>query len=238
MLNHQQRQRVDVEVARLDVRIVRPDFVKHALPQGVTLRHRITLVGHADPRAPVRARVIEGVSNDAVHAFVGVDLLLNGHFVLGASLEAAADAHVQPFRVLAKHDEVHVGRSLPFERTQPLVQQLHRTIVDIEIQLEAGAQQNVAGVAVVRHPRIAERADQDRVELVPQHGIAIGRNRDAGGQIVIGAPRQRLQHERATKHFADRAKHLDGFGGDIDADAVARYDRYAHLVIGWFHQLL
>ena len=176
----------------------------------------------------VRACVLEGMSHDPVHALVGVDLFLNRHFVFGAGLEAAADADVRALGVLAKHDEVHIGRRLPLQRAQPLVKQCHRTMVDVEIQLEAGAQQNVAGVAVVRHARVAQRADEDRVELVAQHGIAVGRNRDAGGQIVIGAPGQRFEHDLTPEHVADRAKHFDGFGRDIHSDPVTRDDGDTH----------
>ena len=83
-------------------------------------------------------------------------------------LEAAADADVQPFGVLAEHDEVDVRRAAPLQRAEPLVEQLDRPVVDVEIELEARAEQDVARVAVVGHARIAERADEDRVELPQQ----------------------------------------------------------------------
>ena len=62
------------------------------------------------------------------------------------------------------------------ERAQPLVEQLHRPVVDVEIELEARAEQDVARVAVVGHARIAERADEDRVEVVAQHVVAVRRD--------------------------------------------------------------
>ena len=66
------------------------------------------------------------------------------------------------------------------ERAEPLVEQLHRPVVDVEIELEARAEQDVARVAVVGHARIAERADEDRVELPRSSVVAVRRNRDAG----------------------------------------------------------
>ena len=41
---------------------------------------------------------------------------------------------------------------------------------------------------LVLHARIAERADQDRVEVAAQHREAVRRHRDAVAQIAVGAP--------------------------------------------------
>ena len=54
--------------------------------------------------------------------------------------------------------------------------------------------------------RIAERADEDRVELVPQHVVAVGRNRDAGLQEVVRAPGQHFEIERAAEDLGRRAR--------------------------------
>ena len=60
--------------------------------------------------SPCGLRVLERVADDAVHALVGVDLFLDRDFVVGAGLEAAADADVHALGVLAEHDEVDVRR--------------------------------------------------------------------------------------------------------------------------------
>ena len=167
-----------------------------------------------------RARELEGVTDDTVHALPGVHFLLDRDLVLGARLEASADADVQPLGVLAEHHEVDIRGRASFERAQALVEQLHRPVVDVEIELEAGAEQDVARVAVVGHARIAERADEDRVEL-PQRVVAAGRQGHAGLQVVIGAPRQQLEPQRDPEALLDRAQDLDRFGGHLAADAVA-----------------
>ena len=166
------------------------DFLEHALPQRVALLHRVALVGHADLGQPRGRRVCERVTHDPVHALVGVDLFLDRHLVGRAGLEAAADADVHALGVLAKHDEVDVRAATILQRRQPIVQQADRTVVDVEIELEAGAEQDVARVAIVGHARIAERTDEDRVELVAQHAIAAWRERLAGCEKVVRAPRQ------------------------------------------------
>ena len=114
-----------------------------------------------------------------------------------------------------KTDEVHVGARAALERTESIVEQAHRPVVHVEIELESSAEQDVARVAVVGHTRIAERADEDRVERA-QRVVAVRRNRFARGEIVIGAPRQMMQIDAA-----DRLEDLHRLGDHLFADAVA-----------------
>ena len=90
------------------------------------------------------------------------------------------------------------GRAI-LERTEPLVEQLDRPVVDVEVELEARAEQDVARVPVVGHARIAERADEDRVELSRSIVVAVGRHGIAGREVVVGAPRQVLEVERPAE---------------------------------------
>ena len=200
---------------RLHVRILCFQLVKDALPKRVAVRHGVALVGHAHTAQAARPRELEGVADDAVDALVGVDLFLYRDFVRSAGLEAAAHAHIDPFGVLAEHDEVHVAARPVLQRAQPVVQQLDGPIVDVQIQLEAGAKEDVAGMAVIRHPRVPQRAHQNRVNR-SERVVAAWRNRHAGLQIVVGAPRQFLEFEAANG-----AEHLDRLRGHLAADAVA-----------------
>ena len=115
------------------------------------------------------------MADDAVHALVGVQLFLDRDFVVCAGLEAPADADIEPLGVLAEDDEVDVVWPAVLERTETLVEQPHRPVVDVEVELEARAEQDVARVAIVGHARIAKRADEDRVEAAQA-----GRSRPAG----------------------------------------------------------
>jgi hypothetical protein len=165
ILDEHQRQGVDVKVRGLDRRVVRPQLVEHALPERVPLAHRVALVGHADTRTTGSRGVLEGVRDDAMNARIGVELRLQSDFVVCVWLEPAAHAHVQALGVFAEDDEVDIGRAATLERTQTLVEQPDGTIVHIEVELEPCAEQDVARMAVVGHARIAERADEDRIEL-------------------------------------------------------------------------
>ena len=66
------------------------------------------------------------------------------------------------------------------------------------------------------HPRIAERADQDRIEGAQQI-VATRRDRLACRKKVIGAPRQVVHI-----HAAERLQHFDSLSDDLRPDAVAR----------------
>ena len=198
----------------------------------MALRHGVALVRHADARQAIGRRVVERVLDDAVDALVGVDLFLNRDFILGARLEPPADVHVDAFRVFAEDDEVHIVWAALLERTQPLVEESDGTLIHVQIELKADAEEDVARVAHVGNARIAERADVDRVELVAQPRVAVRRQADARLQIIVGAVRQHLEIQLASEHLAHRTNHLHGLGGHVDADAVARNHRYSHLVIG------
>ena len=89
------------------------------------------------------------MSNDAVHAFIGVDLFLHCDLVDSAGLEAATDTHVETLGVFTKHHEIDVCRSAILQRAQSRVEQTHRTIVDVEIEFEADTEQDVTRVAIV-----------------------------------------------------------------------------------------
>ena len=169
--------------------------------------------------SPRARRELERVTDDPVDALAGVELLLDGDLVVGARLEASADADVEPFGVLAEHHEVDVLRLAALERAQPLVEQLHRAVVDVEVELEARAEQDVARVAVVGHAWIAERADEDGVELAQQI-VAVGRDRDAGRKIMVRTPGQ-LSIQTAARTIAGRVDGVHRLSSNFFADAVA-----------------
>ena len=96
----------------------------------------------------------------------------------GALLEDAADGDVEALGVLAEDDEVDVLRRLPLERREPLVEESRGALVHVEIELEAHPEQDVARVLVAGHARVAERADEDRVEVAAEALHLGGGDRD------------------------------------------------------------
>ena len=131
--------------------------------------------------------MLERVTHNPVHALVGVDLFLNRDLVWRASFESSTDAHIHAFSVLAKDHEIHVGACAALQRTEAIVEQVDRPVIDVQVELESGAEQDIARVPVVGHARIAQCANQDGVKR-SKRVVAVRGNRLAGGQIVIGAP--------------------------------------------------
>ena len=158
------------------------------------------------------------MTDDAVDASIRVHLFLDRHFVLGPCAKAAARADIQAFGVLAEHDEVDVAPAAVLQRTETIVEQTDRAIVHVQIELEPRPQEDVARVAIVGHARIAERADEDRVEGA-QRVVAAGWNGDAGLEVIVGAPRQRLELEAA-----EGRENGNDFGHDVPADPVPGND--------------
>jgi hypothetical protein len=222
--DHEERQRIDVDMPRLDAGMARRHLAKDALPQRMPLRHRVALVGHADARQPMRTRVVERVRDDAMDAFVGVDLLLHRDFIRRARLESPADAGVQALGVLPKDDEIHVLRRTALQRTQPLVEQADWAVVGVEVQLEPDAEQDVAGVPLIRHARVTDGANENRVVVVPQPRIFPGRQRLTGGQIVLRPVRQSLEVEGAVGRVTDGTQHLQRFRRHVAADPISGND--------------
>jgi hypothetical protein len=48
------------------------------------------------------------------------------------------------------------------------VEELNRSKVDVQVQTEPQPQQDVAGMLVARHPRVAKSAEEDGVHIVAE----------------------------------------------------------------------
>ncbi len=134
-----------------------------------------------------------------------------------AHLEVAAHVHVNAFGVFADDGEVDVvGRGV-LQRTERSVEQLDRTHVGVEVHLEAHAQQNFLGVNVGGHAGIAERADEDGVEVAGQHVKAVGRNGGAVDEVAVGSPVKGGELDGRARG----ANHFERVRDDFLADTVS-----------------
>ena len=179
-------------MVRLDALILRRHFPEYPLPEVVSEAQDVALVRHRDlwllpalsPTVP--RRVAKGMPDDPFHPLAGVDVLLDGDLVGGSLLEVPSHPHVKALRVLPEDHEVDLLASPLLERAQPAGQAAHGSLVHIQVQMEAGAEQDVRGVLHVRHPGIAKGAHQDRVESAEFLQGARGK-RLAGAQVPFGA---------------------------------------------------
>ena len=112
--------------------------------------------------------VLERVANDALHALSGVDVLLNGNFVGGVLLEDPANTDIQAFGVLPENDQADVFLGAAAKRRESLVKQLHGPRVDVEVQLESQAKQNIGCVLIGGDARVAQGPKKNGVKFVAQ----------------------------------------------------------------------
>jgi len=176
----------------------------------------------AGATAEVRASEVEGVADDALDAFARVDILLEGDLVGGALLKEAADTDVEAFGVLAEDHEVDVGEGAVAERGEARMEKFGGAGVDVEVELETQAEEDVGGVPVGRHPGIAEGAKEDGVKFVAEYFDGAFGEGDVFAEVLVGTPVELDEFEGAVAPGGGGADHLDGHGGHFPADAVAR----------------
>ena len=118
--------------------------------------------------------VLEGVTDAAFHALSRIDRFLDRYLVGRAFLEHAARAGIEPFRVLTHDDEVDILRLFILQRRFNAGEQLHRTEVDIQVEVEPQPKEN----AFLKDPRfhvgMTDGTEKDGVERPQVSGGMIG----------------------------------------------------------------
>src|SRR5437667_11300174 len=101
--------------------------------------HGVGLVAHAQALPTVLPGVLERVTNDALHALSGDDVLLNGNFVWGVLLEDPANTDIQAFGVLPENDQADVFLAGSAHIEKSPASQLHASRVAVELLLQGSA---------------------------------------------------------------------------------------------------
>jgi len=141
--------------------------------------------------------------------------------------ELAARARVESFRVFAKNDEANIVFAAIPQRRERRIEQLHWPSVHVEVELGAEAQQNVRGVAIRRHPRIAHGAEKNGVEIASEHLHSVGRKRGAFAQEALRAPVEFHEISLTIALGDGGSQYLYRFWYDFPTDAVAGNNRNA-----------
>ena len=214
-------------MAGVNVRVFLAEFLENPLPETVSESHGIRFVTHAQALQAVLAGVFESVADDALDPFAGIHVFLNSDLVRGPFLEESANTGVQAFGVFADDHQADVFFRAVAKRGKTVVEQLDGPGIDVEVQLEAQAQQNVGGMLVRGNARIAKRTKENGVKFIAQHFDSAGRQRDAFAQILVGAPIKFDEFERPIGGGCDGLQDFDGLWGHFGADAVPGNDRDA-----------
>src|ERR1700674_3037802 len=217
------RQRIDIQVAGIDVRVFLPDLLKNPLPEIVRKGHGVGFVAHTDALQAVQARVFERIADDALHAFAGVHVFLNGDLVRCVLLKEPSDAHVEAGVVLSELHEANVFFGPIAQRSEPVVEQLDGSGVDVEIELEAQPQKDIGSMLIRRDARITERAKENGIKFIAQHFDSARRQAYSLAKILICAPVKPHKFQRPLSGRRHRLQHLHGLRRDLRPDAVAWY---------------
>ena len=190
---------VDEQRLGADVRILARDLGEHPIPERHAEALRVRLGDRRQQALAVAApREIEGEADHALGAVPREHRRLHRHFVRPAGVEHAADLRVLAFGVLAHDDEVDVARLLAGERTADAGVEDRRPHARVLIEAAPDRQQQAVERDVVLHPRIADRAEEDRVER-PQPVERVGRHHPAVLEVVLRAPRKVLPLEAESR---------------------------------------
>ena len=224
VLHQVQAHRVDVDVARVDRRVLVRHLEEDPVPELVRVAHGVRLVDHVDAPLAAQLRPLEGRAHDALDPFAGVHVLADRELVARTSLELPAHSHVRPLGVLAEDDEVDVLRAAGLERDQAIRQGADGADVGVEVEAEAQSKEDVAGVLEARHARVAEGTEEDGARR-PGDAIAdVGREGRAVPEVAVCAEVERPEVEGKASGIAVVLEHASRLRDDLRADAVARKD--------------
>ncbi len=182
------------------------------------MRHGVRLVGQRETSS-VRARELERGTDDPLDTLVRVDVFLDRDLVARAGFEVAAGPDIHALRVLAKHIDQDVARRDVAQRRMPRIVEADGSQVDIQVEPEAQAEQDVARVLITGHARIAQRAEQDRVMLAQLRHL-VRRDRRASAQVALRAEIPFREVEPDVTLRGDVPQHLHRLARDVDADPV------------------
>src|SRR3989442_15694651 len=99
------------------------------------------------------------------------------------------------------------------------MQQLHGPKIHIQIELESQTEQNLARMLVPRNTRIAERAQQDRVDIVAEMLESVVRERLFCLQIVFSGIRQAFPLHSKTMLRGGSVENRHGRCDDLRYDS-------------------
>ena len=161
----------------------------------------------------MRLRPLEGGTDNALDPLRRVHVLRDVLVLVDVS-----SSQVYALSVLA--EDYEIDRAVGAKRREIGVQQLDRAKIDVEIEAEPEAQEDVPSVLVCGHARVPQRAEQDRVHVVPQMAERVVGKRLLGLQVVVSGVGKPLEVESKPVLRRRPLEHRDRGFDDLGADPV------------------
>ncbi len=177
-----------------DVRKLPGDLQRDLVPHHHRMALRVALGDHGQQLAGARLRQLEREAHDALDADAGHHRHVGRGLDRVALVDAAADAGVLAFGVLAHDDPVQVLGLAALQRAVDAGQDARRAHIGVLVEALADLQAQAPQRDVIGNVRVAGRAEQDRV-LVAQRVQAVLRHHDAVLAEVVAAPVEVLELE-------------------------------------------
>jgi hypothetical protein len=227
-------QRIDVVLPHRHIRKLGGDLVRHFVPQHHRMLQRVRLGRAGQHPAWPGLRLPEREPQHALDAHAGEDAGLLRDFVARPAVHAAAHPRVLAFAVLAHAHHVDIGRGAARKGARHPRQQPHRPQVHVLLEALADGEDQLPHRHVIRHRRMADGAEIDRVGAV-QLLQRVGRHHPAGLAVEIASPRVLDLMERDARPPGDRVEHPQRRRRHFLADAVTGDDGNA---VTWFRHWL
>ena len=199
---------IDMVIRRLDVAILASHLVERALPKVARELQHVRLMDQCKVPARAAAGKFKRETHAALYSHACVDTALRRYFVGRPPAKESALASVGAFGVLTNHDAVDVVLGIE-----------ERTLVDVQVQLEAHLQQQTA----LKHSRgdagCADGTKQDCVVPSQFRQSRVGK-RFAGCMVPASTEVVLFRVESHARCGND----LQCFGGDFGTDSIATED--------------
>ena len=105
------------------------------------------------------------------------------------------------------------------------MQQLHRPEIDVQIELESQTQENVAGMLIAGDARIAEGAEEDRIDVVAQMTKTGFRQRLVRFEVMVGGIWKVFPVQRESVLGRDAIEYRDRGFDHLGPDTISGDNR-------------
>ena len=240
ILDHPHAASIDVVVVRFDVAVLFRHVLERTPPQVMAIGQDVRL-GHQSQTLAfgivALAREVEGPTNAAFATFASVDRRLDGDFVGRVLLQEPARSGIEILRILTDDDEIDVLRPFAGQWRFDAGIELHRTQVDVLVQLESHLQQQASLQDSRRHVGMADGSQIDRVESTQFVNGALRQDLSCC-QIAFTAEVIILRFVLEALGLGNRVQHLDGFSGHFRPGSVTADNGDLQLVVCVCHRFL